>query len=121
MKVNDVDTRFTSLETEMIETSMKLVEIETNRVVDSQTCDEIDVKLANIDQQLEAECTRVNKISSDIERLKKENAGLSEEVQDLKTRTMKENLLFFGIRECTTAVDKRSEDCAAKVLTFCKQ
>ena len=85
---------------------MKLVEIETNRVVDSQTCDEIDVKLANIDQQLEAECTRVNKISSDIERLKKENAGLTKEVLDFKTRSMKDNLLFFGLGECTTADDR---------------
>ena len=99
----------------LIETSKKLVEIETIRVVDSQTCDEINVKQANIDQQLEDECTRVNKILSDIERLEKENARLSEEVLDLKTRTMKDNLLFLGMGKCTTTVDRRSEDCAAKL------
>ena len=57
----------------------------------------------------------MNKISSDIERLKKENARLSEEVLYLKTRTMKDNLLFLGMGKCTTTVDRRSEDCAAKL------
>jgi len=105
----------------LIETSKQLVEIETSRVVDSQTCDEINAKQANIDQQLEDECTRVNKISSDIERLKKENARLSEEVLDLKTRTMKDNLLFLGMGKCTTTVDRRSEDCAAKLNITCSK
>ena len=45
-------------------------------------------------------------ISSDIERLKKENAGLTKEVLDFKTRSMKDNLLFFGLGECTTADDR---------------
>ena len=56
--VNAVDTRCASLKTKIIEISKKLVEIETSRVVDPQTCDEIKVKKANIDQQLEADCTK---------------------------------------------------------------
>ena len=42
----------------MIEISKKLVEIETSREKDSQTCHEINVKQANIDQQLEAKSDR---------------------------------------------------------------
>lgn len=45
---------------------------------------------------------------------------VADDVTDLKARSMRGNLLFFGFPEKETVEDRTSEDCAQTVLDYCE-
>lgn len=57
------------------------------------------------------------KIISEVERLNKMNKDLVEQMSDLKLRNMRDNLLFFGLKEPS---DTTNEDCISKIVHFCE-
>lgn len=57
------------------------------------------------------------KINSEVERLNKMNKDLVEQMSDLKLRNMRDNLLFFGLKEPS---DTSNEDCVSKIVQFCE-
>ena len=65
------------------------------------------------------ESERLSKMAREHESLKRENASLTSEITDLQARSMRDNLLFFGLDEAGTPDERRAENCAEKILSFC--
>lgn len=119
-KMNSMDTRITFMESKLSDYNNKVLEIEASRAHDSQTCDELSSKQISIDKMLQDEKIKCERLSADFARLQVENDRLSEEIVDLQTRSMRENLLFFDFEEETSSDDRKSEDCGSKIINFCK-
>jgi hypothetical protein len=64
--------------------------------------------------------TNVDVLSKNIASLRNENIDLNETIIDLQARSMRDNLLFFNFDEGTSFEDRKSENCAEKVLQFCE-
>ena len=56
---------------------------------------------------------------STVKSLKKENSTLSENILDLQSRSMRDNLLFFNFEEETSFESRKTENCTLKILQFC--
>jgi len=115
-KMTAMDNRVSSLETSARECNGKLVDLEVSRTMDAQTCDEIRSKQSDIDSKLKEEKTHIQKLSAECETLKKSNLSLSEEITDLQSRSMRDNLLFFGITEANSPDDRKAEQCSDIIL-----
>lgn len=55
-----------------------------------------------------------------MDRLRNDNDRLSEELLDLQSRSMRDNLLFYGFPEESAIGDRNTENCVSKVLDFCR-
>ncbi|XP_045198378.2 uncharacterized protein LOC123552704 [Mercenaria mercenaria] len=119
-KMTVMDQRVSSLEGKIYEQNSKLTEIEASRNYDSQLSDEIRKKQYDIDKQLKSGIEANKKVMSEYQTLKKENHRLTEEVIDLQSRSMRDNLLFFNIEEEKTDEARKTENCSNKIYTFCK-
>uniref|UniRef100_A0A8W8NUF1 Uncharacterized protein n=1 Tax=Magallana gigas TaxID=29159 RepID=A0A8W8NUF1_MAGGI len=74
------------------------------------------IEIVKEDQQT-ASVVNPPKINSEVERLNKMNKDLVEQMSDLKLRNMRDNLLFFGLKEPS---DTSNEDCVSKIVQFCE-
>ena len=54
-----------------------------------------------------------------IGKLHRENTELTEEIFDLESRSMPDNLLFCNVDEEDSFETRKSENCTGKVLTLC--
>jgi len=109
----------------------KIGEIEQSQRFISQQYDTVATKSTENSQ-------RIGKVQSDVDSISHENATLkaanrcmTEDLIDLKCRSMRDNLLFYGVMECprqtspfmAATKDAESyageEDCTSKVLQFC--
>ncbi|XP_045214329.1 uncharacterized protein LOC123564656 [Mercenaria mercenaria] len=117
-KLTQMDRRVFSLESKLSETNSKLIEIEASRHFDSQLCDEIRSKQVDIDQMIRDETRKYTQIAKDYDNLKQENNRLSEEMLDIQSRSMRDNLLFFNFEECKVPEERKAEDCRKKLLDF---
>lgn len=115
-KLSTMDTRVYSLETSVHETNSRVTDIETSRAFDAQTCDEIKLKQGELDKVLKVERDRISDLKQCYDSLK----TIPEEVTDIKARSMRDNLLFFGFVEGRTDEDRRSENCTQMVLDYCQ-
>ena len=118
-KLSKMDDRVSSLEGSFHNSSRRITEIEASRAYDAQTCDELQSKQSNIDKQLKEVSKCKQKLTDQQVLLQTETARLSEEVLDLQSRSMRDNLLFFNFHECSTADERSSEECSKLVLHFC--
>ena len=119
-KFNQMETRLSSLESKLYQYDRKLNEIEASRHFDSQTCDEIKSKQVDIDLSLKTETLHNTRLASRLEEVNDENNRLNENLLDLQSRTMRDNLLFFNFDECVNENDRKSEDCTEKIFSFCE-
>ncbi|XP_045174508.2 uncharacterized protein LOC123535821 [Mercenaria mercenaria] len=119
-KMTVIDQRVSSLESKVHEQNSKLTEFEVSRNFDSQSNDEIRKKQCDIDKQVKSGLESNKKVMSECESLKQETHRLSEEVIDLQSRSMRDNLLFFNFDEDISAEARKNEDCCSKIYTFCK-
>ncbi|XP_053383854.1 uncharacterized protein LOC128550032 [Mercenaria mercenaria] len=94
--------------------------------MDSHICDELQARQNQINKEIKTERDRVTQCSKDYgelktakEALKRANDSMAEQLLDLQSRSMRENLLFYGFDECANSADRKSEDCAEKIMTFC--
>lgn len=92
------------------------MEIETSRNFDSQTCDEIRAKQTDIDKQLQSEKNRYSSMKNTLEGLQLENANLQEEILNMQTRSMRDNLLFYNFAEKNTIEERKTENCSDVVF-----
>ena len=120
-KMTDLDKRVSSLENTALGNSRKLIEIDASRAHDSKVCDELLSKQLSIEQSIKQHSDRVSEMSKSYEHLKRENSALNDMIVDLQARSMRDNLLFFGVEECATAPERRDEDCILKILNFCTE
>ena len=100
-RLDKIDTKVTSLES-------KIIDVEKSREFDSSSIDEINHKQKEIETLLE-------KVNSLEQQQRNHNEKLEKDVIDLKSRSMRDNLLFFGIPEVKNETDS---DCVQKVLTL---
>jgi hypothetical protein len=64
--------------------------------------------------KIEGTAKTVNTLKDDFEKLKVANDQLKANMLDIQARSMRENLLFFGLAET------HNEDCSAQILEFCE-
>lgn len=105
-KVTLVEVKVASLEIKISEADKKLAEFEQSRAFDSETCDEIK--------------RNHTELLNSIKTLNNENSSLSENILDLQSRSMRDNLLFFNFEEEKTFEDRKSENCLNKIIQFCE-
>ncbi|XP_060565046.1 uncharacterized protein LOC132724230 [Ruditapes philippinarum] len=113
-----MENRVSSLESSVLENNGRILDVEASRAMDSQTCDELLEKQKSIDSVLKGERDRIKQLSNNYDTLKKQNHNLLEEVQDLQSRSMRDNLLFFGLDECKSFDERKSENCMNKIYSF---
>ena len=59
-----------------------------------------------------------SKILNDLKQTQDQNAKMAEQLIDLKGRSMRDNLLFFGFPE--SRHNQRNEPCVSKIFDFCE-
>ena len=96
--------RFNDIESKLFETNRKVVEIETSQIHISGQFDDI-TSSTNINKsditKLQGEVKTLMQSNSE---LTKSNKKIKDEVIDLKCRSMRDNMLFFGIPESQSPV-----------------
>jgi hypothetical protein len=117
-RVASLDTRLTFLETSVHDHGRKLIDIEASRNYDAQVCTELENKNKEIEKCIQSGKNQSDKLSLEFEKLKSENERLSEEVVDLQSRSMRDNLLFFGFSEKSSAEERKSENCRERLVEF---
>lgn len=119
LQFSKFENRVTSLETEVTQTNKRVVDLENSRAFDSQTCEEVNSKCKDLDSKLKSELKQCDSLQNDLSEVKSDNIRLSEEMLDLQSRSMRDNLLFHGIKECETFDARRQENCADAIIQFC--
>ncbi|XP_045163587.2 uncharacterized protein LOC123527917 [Mercenaria mercenaria] len=115
-KISVMDGRVTSLEESMSKTNDRLNTVENSRAYESQVCDDLISKQSEIDKVLQKERERITQLQKSYDKFK----SVPDEITDLQSRSMRDNLLFFGFDELSTAESRRSENCANTVLDYRK-
>lgn len=104
--VRNITSRLINIDEKVQSLEMKMMELEISRSYDSQCVEEISKKQTEIDSML-----------SNLKRIEKQQAEHEQTVKadilDLKTRSMRDNLLFYGIPEEN---NETNEGCVDKVL-----
>ena len=68
--------------------------------------DDITTKHTNLKRYLKGERERMNQLKTECDHLK----AINDDVTDLQARSMRDNILFFGVAEPQTSDDRRSEN-----------
>jgi len=118
-KIAGVDRRVIALESTVSVHSKTISDIEVSRSFDAQICSDLQSNQTRIDKDLNDERARVALMTRDIDALRQVNTDLSEEVVNLQSRSMRDNLLFFGLPEEATGQARRDENCTKKIIEFC--
>lgn len=118
-KMSSMDSKIILLEQHVGDCNGKVIEIEASRSHDSAVCDEILSKQRAFKKSMKDENVKCDRLSEDFARLKAENVRLNEELLDLQSRSMRENLLFFNFAEEAMSDDRKNEDCSSKIVKFC--
>ena len=118
-KLSNMDGRVSSLEGKLHTNNCRISEIEASRAYDSQTCDELQTKQSSIDKQLTEISKSKKKLSDQHDILQSQTARMTEDILDLQSRSMRDNLLFFNFEEPNSFDGRASEDCSKVVLDFC--
>lgn len=113
-KLSNIDTRVTSLESSVRDVDARVTDAEMSRAFDSQTCEELKSKNSELDKALQAERAKVAKLTSEFESLK----SVPEDIDDLRSRSMRCNLLFHGFPEEKSPAARKTENCTKLVLDY---
>ncbi|XP_053389292.1 uncharacterized protein LOC128552288 [Mercenaria mercenaria] len=119
-KNGKIDRYVSSLESSLMEANNKINDIEARRNFDASFCEELNKKQSEIDKAVKSERELSLNILKDCENLKQETRKLSDEIVDLQSRSMRDNMLFFNVAECANIEDRKNEDCRDKILNFLK-
>ncbi|KAH3791309.1 hypothetical protein DPMN_144792 [Dreissena polymorpha] len=94
-KMSVIECRVSTLDLKLTVTENKLMEIERSRSFDSQNCDELKSQLKHFEKLVSGQCEHNKILSGKIDSLNSLNSQLSEDIIDLQSRSMRDNLLFF--------------------------
>lgn len=120
-KLTAIDSRVSHLENSVTESNKRLNDLEESKAFDIQSTEDIRSSLHDMKKQLTIERTSTDKLTLEVNALRKENSRLSEEALDLQTRSMRDNLLFFNIPECSSFEERKAENCINKIQKFCSE
>ena len=98
-RLDKLDARINSME-------KKIADIEQSKNFDSESLGQIEKKQKEIDSMIQ-------KMKSLEKEHNKASSELKSEIVDLKSRSMRDNLIFYGLRE---EKGEKDEDCVRKVL-----
>jgi len=73
----------------------RLLELETIRAYDSEETNDIRAKLSDVEGKLKSEKNLSEKLSNELNQMKLENKNVAEELVDIETKLVRDNLLFF--------------------------
>ncbi|KAH3837150.1 hypothetical protein DPMN_110529 [Dreissena polymorpha] len=118
--VTRVEARMCIMETNFSKLETKFNDIETSRQFDSQECHDLKVKLSEFQGKLSTELAQMATLKTEILDLKSNNVSLSNDLLDLKSRSMRDNLLFFNFEEEALFESRKAENCVDKLLSFCE-
>jgi flagellin-like hook-associated protein FlgL len=93
-KISSVETRVLSLETKVTDTNSRLTEMEVSRNFDTHVCDDLGNKHKQLEKLLKAEKDENAALAKTVEKLKLENKSMSDDIVDVRSRLMKDNLLL---------------------------
>ncbi|KAH3845178.1 hypothetical protein DPMN_087453 [Dreissena polymorpha] len=91
-KMSSIVARVISLETASKEMHTRMSNIEDHREFDSKQCEDIKSKQCFLESELKAERDRIRKLESEIQK----SNSVQEEINDLKSRSMRNNLMFLA-------------------------
>lgn len=109
--VSKITSRLDSLDQKVKGLESKMVDIETSRNYDSSCLTEISEKQKYMDTMI----SKMKNMENDLNIREKE---MKADITDLKGRSMRDNLLFFGIEE---EKGEKDSDCCAKVLSLIEE
>ncbi|XP_052814059.1 uncharacterized protein LOC128241124 [Mya arenaria] len=112
-KLSGMDRRVVSLKTASHDVNTRLIELEATRAFESSVNDDIAKKQSAIDNTLKAERDKIARLEKNLAKVN----SVQEDIIDLKSRSMRNNLLFFGFPEKSSPDDRKNEDCSKKNLT----
>lgn len=138
-QLNSIQVSVNEITERLCEMSRRISEVETSQKFIGDQFDKLSATTNNNKQKITSVDTVVHSLQSENEALRAKTASLTDDVIDLKCRSMRDNLLFFGVSESQTPtqdglvppVDLDSvnstrsatmpafEDCAERVFDFC--
>ncbi|XP_060605357.1 uncharacterized protein LOC132757881 [Ruditapes philippinarum] len=83
-------------------------------------CDEISQKQAKIDSSLHDQQRTNSNLLREFDELKSENSRLSDELVDLQSRSMRDNLMFYNFKELSSPEERKNEKCLELIYDFCE-
>ena len=92
-------TRLNDMENKMVETNKKVVEIENSQCHISEKFDDMNSKTKINTSDIHRLQGEVKSLTKANDELTKSNKKIKDEVIDLKCRSMRDNMLFFGVPE----------------------
>ena len=120
-KVKKIDGRVSSLENKIMECNKTISELQESRNFDSKVCDEIKKVQNNVKDQLSAILKENEIITTNMKKMDNDKGRLNETILDLQSRSMRDNLLFYGFTECRDRDERSTENCEEKVRSFCEK
>ncbi|KAH3830003.1 hypothetical protein DPMN_103237 [Dreissena polymorpha] len=116
-----VEARISDIETQFSAVDSRLIELERSRQFNSDECTELKTNYTELSTKMSAQQHTFETIFKDFGKIRADNKSLSDEVVDLKARSMRNNLLFFNFDEEHTFDDRKYENCANKIHEFCEK
>ncbi|KAH3719430.1 hypothetical protein DPMN_062265 [Dreissena polymorpha] len=101
-----MDVRITSIEDTVRNVDARKTDVETSRAFEPQTCEELKSKNTELDKTLQAERRRVAELTSEFESLRE----VPDDIEDLRSRSMRCNLLVHGFPKESSPSARRSEN-----------
>lgn len=120
LTITGIDARVVTLETKMVSAADKLTDIERSRIFDSESVSELQQQQTDMQKQIKADRKHCETLRTDYEAMKRENTRLHEEILDLQSRTMRDNLVFINIPEKQTYDERKYEKCIDTITDFCQ-
>ena len=141
-KITSLDTRFTGNEAAVKTLQQTVTDLEDSRNFDAATVESVkkatEANAQNIIKHHSEQTSAHVKLTNDLKEVQdklqdtmdSENHQLREEIVDLKSRSMRDNLLFFNFAEHKTSkqyviflrdkTNRKNESCIDKVYDFCE-
>ena len=133
--LDSIDNKLKSLDSinqQLTGINRKISNLETRVVENESTVNNIQKTVADLEESKNFDTSQItslsesqkridrshSKILNDLKKAQEQNAKMTEQLIDLKGRSMRDNLLFFGFPE--PAHDARNEPCISKIFDFCE-
>ena len=114
--VNVINAKVTDLETQMKNLDVRVNETEKSCKFISEINESNKNELKHAKESISNLRKRCQNLEKDAQQMKKKNETLDEKLIDLETRSMRENLLFYGIAE-----GDDNENCERLVKEMCNE
>lgn len=105
--------RLSTIETNLIDTNKKVTDIEHSQILISEKYDTVQKSTQDNKRDIDLVKGDVKKLTSEEKELSDQNKKLKDDIIDLKCRSMRDNLLFFGIPESNVMATINNRDSEA--------